>query len=150
MGTRGAKRDGAVETGLPVVAAVLIERFAGRVPVLGVCLGHQAIGAALGGKVIRAKTHTADIESAFLALVDDFLIYMWLSNSGFYRGSTVIINNPLIDRYILEMMKKDGVVGVRFHGDFNTGAYASWGPTVANRARSVVLATGLARRARLA
>jgi predicted TIM-barrel fold metal-dependent hydrolase len=29
------------------------------------------------------------------------------------RG-TVIINNPLIDRYILEMMKKDGVVGVRF------------------------------------
>src|SRR4029077_7595800 len=28
--------------------------------------------------------------------------------------STVIINNPLIDRYILEMMKKDGVVGVRF------------------------------------
>jgi predicted TIM-barrel fold metal-dependent hydrolase len=29
------------------------------------------------------------------------------------RG-TVIINNPLVDRYILEMMKKDGVVGVRF------------------------------------
>jgi predicted TIM-barrel fold metal-dependent hydrolase len=29
------------------------------------------------------------------------------------RG-TVIINNPLIDRYVLEMMKKDGVVGVRF------------------------------------
>jgi hypothetical protein len=28
------------------------------------------------------------------SLVDDFLIYMWLSNSGFYRGSTVIINNP--------------------------------------------------------
>ena len=41
-----------MEAGISVAA---IQHFAGKVPVLGVCLGHQAIGAAFGGNIIRAQ-----------------------------------------------------------------------------------------------
>jgi len=74
----------------PAEAGVCVEairHFAGRVPMLGVCLGHQSIGAALGGKVVRArmpmhgKTSRVahDGKGVFKALPQDFTVVRYHS-----------------------------------------------------------------------
>jgi anthranilate synthase/aminodeoxychorismate synthase-like glutamine amidotransferase len=62
------------------ISVELIQRLSGKIPILGVCLGHQAIGAAFGGKVIRApklfhgKTSSIhhDSKGVFSKLADPF------------------------------------------------------------------------------
>jgi para-aminobenzoate synthetase component 2 len=63
------------------ISIALIERFASKIPILGVCLGHQAIGETFGGRVIRAaklmhgKTSPIqhDAKTIFRGLPQDFV-----------------------------------------------------------------------------
>jgi len=67
------------EAGISVAA---IQHFAGKLPILGVCLGHQSIGAAFGGKIVRAqqlmhgKTSviTTTQEGVFTGLLKQFTV----------------------------------------------------------------------------
>jgi len=64
------------------ISLELIERLAARVPILGVCLGHQAIGQAFGGKVVRAakvmhgkvSRVRHDGRGVFAGLPEDFVV----------------------------------------------------------------------------
>lgn len=67
------------------VSMAAIEHFAGQVPILGVCLGHQAIGQVFGGRVVRAPR----VMHGKTSLVDH-------TDSGVFEG----LDNPLeVTRY---------------------------------------------------
>ncbi|CAI1965931.1 Para-aminobenzoate synthase glutamine amidotransferase component II [Serratia liquefaciens] len=70
------------EAGISLAA---IQHFTGKLPILGVCLGHQALGQAFGAKVVRAREVMHGKTSAIRHL-----------DSGVFRG----LNNPLtVTRY---------------------------------------------------
>lgn len=72
------------EAGICVAA---IQAFAGKLPILGVCLGHQAMGAALGGRIIRAQrqmhgkasTLTTDQQGVYAGLPKQFSVIRYHS-----------------------------------------------------------------------
>ena len=74
------------EAGVSVAA---IKAFAGKLPILGVCLGHQAIGAAFGGTIVRAQQlmhgKTSEItttqEGVFAGLPEKFIVNRYHSLS---------------------------------------------------------------------
>ena len=74
------------EAGISIAA---IKHFAGKLPILGVCLGHQAIGAAFGGNIVRSQTQmhgktslmTTDQQGVFADLPRQFTINRYHSRA---------------------------------------------------------------------
>ena len=104
----------------------VIEKAAGRVPILGVCLGHQAIGQAYGGKIVRAPEpmhgklsrihHTG--KSVFRGLNNDFQAtrYHSLTIAPESMPSVLEVTATSDDGVIQGVMHKSHPVhGVQFH-----------------------------------
>ncbi|MDR2327913.1 MAG: aminodeoxychorismate/anthranilate synthase component II [Acidovorax sp.] len=111
------------EAGISVAA---IQHFAGKLPLLGVCLGHQAIGAAFGGDIIRAQQQmhgktsviTTDQQGVFADLPGQFTVNRY--------HSLVIDKTTIPDCLQITATSEDGeiqgvrhktlaVEGVQFH-----------------------------------
>ncbi len=103
-----------------------IKTFGGKVPILGVCLGHQSIGQAFGGRVVRApklfhgksSSVTHDTKTIFSGLTQNF-------DAGRYH-SLMVDNDGLPDCLEISARTHDGVImglrhrtmkieGVQFH-----------------------------------
>jgi anthranilate synthase component 2 len=110
----------------PAEAGVCVEairHFAGRLPLLGVCLGHQAIGAALGGKVVRARTQmhgkastiTTDGRGVYAGLPERFSVIRY--------HSLAIERESLPPELEITSTAEDGeIMGVRHRGLAATAA----------------------------
>lgn len=103
--------------GTPEDAGISIEAiryFAGKIPVLGICLGHQAIGAAFGAKIIGAKYIRHGIVEAMVT--DGRGLFRNLGKSGrFTRYHSLAIDaSSLSDDFEVTATAKDGeVMGIR-------------------------------------
>lgn len=104
----------------------VIQRFAGKIPLLGVCLGHQSIGQAFGGKVIRApelmhgkaSEISHDGKSIFAGLNDPFLAgrYHSLIVEKESLPSCLEISASTADGIIMGLRHRElKVEGVQFH-----------------------------------
>ncbi len=96
----------------------IIHHFAGRIPILGVCLGHQCIGYVYGGQIVNANIPTHGKRS--LIYHDGKTIYQGLPNPfGAGRYHSLVIEDDTLPS-VLELAAKtsDGVImGVR-HKDY--------------------------------
>ena len=110
------------EAGISVAA---IKHFAGKLPILGVCLGHQSIGAALGGKVIRAREQmhgktsviTTDEKGVYQGLPKQFTVIRY--------HSLAIERETLPDCLEITSWTDDGeIMGVRHKGPQADKAFA--------------------------
>lgn len=104
----------------------IIEEFAGKIPILGVCLGHQAIGQVFGGKVVQAPTlmhgRTSEIEHSgdglFEGLPSPFTATRYhsltLEPTNFPKTLKITAKTP--DGVIMGLEHKDLLLfGVQFH-----------------------------------
>ncbi len=108
------------------ISVETIRRYAGQIPILGVCLGHQAIGEAFGGKIIRAQkvmhgktdqVHHTGI-SVFKKLPDPFKVtrYHSLAIEKSSLPADLEVTATSSDGEIMGVRhKKFAVEGVQFH-----------------------------------
>ena len=108
------------------ISVELIQKLAGKFPILGVCLGHQAIGAAFGGKIIRAPKlfhgKTSEIQhegtGVFSGLPNPFTAtrYHSLIVERKSLPRELSVNAETRDGIIMGMQhKRHKLVGVQFH-----------------------------------
>jgi anthranilate synthase component 2 len=107
------------------VCVPALQRFAGQLPILGVCLGHQSIGAALGGKVIRAREQmhgktsviTTDEQGVFAGLPRQFTVIRY--------HSLAIERATLPECLHVSAETEDGeIMGVRHKGSLTDANFA--------------------------
>jgi len=111
------------EAGVSVAA---IQHFAGKLPILGVCLGHQAIGAAFGGPIVRAQTQmhgktsviTTDQKGVFAGLPKQFTVnrYHSLVIDRQHVPAELIVTATSEDGEIQGVRHRElDIEGVQFH-----------------------------------